>query len=102
MSPAILRYLSKRGWPLAVIALAVLIRLFAPLDPNIDWLISNNRAFLHGVALYHDIVETNPPMAVFIYLPATLIEHWTGWAAAPVFTVMVLLAGTASAIFFSR
>jgi len=94
--------LSRYGWPLAVIALAVVIRMFAPLDPNIDWLISNNRAFLHGAALYHDIVETNPPMAVFIYLPAALIEHWTGWAAEPVFTVMVLLAGTASATYFSR
>lgn len=94
--------ISKYGWPLAVIALAVVIRLFAPLDPNIDWLISNNRAFLHGAALYHDIVETNPPMAVFIYLPAALVEHWTGWAAEAVFTVMVLLAGMASAVFFSR
>ena len=94
--------ISKYGWSLAVIALAVVIRLFAPLDPNIDWLISNNRALLHGAALYHDIVETNPPMAVFIYLPATLIEHWTGWAAEPVFTVMVLLVGIASAVIFSR
>lgn len=94
--------ISKYGCPLAVIGLAVVIRLFAPLDPNIDWLISNNRALLHGAALYHDIVETNPPMAVFIYLPATLVEHWTGWAAEPVFTVMVLLAGAASAVFFSR
>jgi hypothetical protein len=94
--------ISKYGWPLAVIALAVVIRLFAPLDPNIDWLISNNRAFLHGVALYHDIVETNPPMAVFIYLPAALVEHFSGWAAETVFTVMVLLAGVAAAVFFSR
>ncbi len=94
--------ISRYGWPLAVIALAVVIRLFAPLDPNIDWLISNDRAFLHGAALYHDIVETNPPMAVLIYLPAALVEHWTGWAAESVFTIMALLAGTASAVFFSR
>jgi hypothetical protein len=94
--------ISKYGWPLAVIMLAVIIRLFAPPDPNIDWLISNNRAFLHGAALYHDIVETNPPMAVFIYLPAALAEQRTGLTAEPVFMVMVLLAGVASAVCFSR
>ncbi len=97
-----LHFLSRHGWPLAVIALAVVIRLFAPLDPNIDWLISNCRAFLHGAALYHDIVETNPPMAVFVYLPAAVVERLSGLAAEPVFTVMVLLAGTGSAVFFSR
>jgi hypothetical protein len=87
---------------LLVIGLAIFIRCVAPIDPNIDWLMSNDRAFLAGHRLYVDIVETNPPMAIFIYLPAAWIESWTGLSAEAVFTAMVLLVGAASAWIFCR
>jgi len=102
MLSAVSRYLIKFGWPLAVVALAIMIRLFAPLDPNIDWLVSVCRRLIEGASLYRDIIETNPPMAVWIYLPAAFVEHITGWAAEPVFTVMVLAGGVASATVFAK
>ena len=85
---------------LLVILLAVAVRLVAPIDPNIDWLMSNDRAFLAGHRLYVDIVETNPPMAIFIYLPAACVEALTGLPAEAVFTVMMLALGAASAWIF--
>lgn len=88
--------------PSAIIALAVLIRCLVPIDANIDWLVSNCRRFLDGAHLYKDIVETNPPMAIFIYLPATGVERLTGLPAEDVFTAMLLAAGTASAWVFHR
>jgi len=87
---------------LLVIGLAVVVRCVAPIDPNVDWLISNDRAFLAGHRLYVDIVETNPPMAIFIYLPAAWIESWTGLSAEAVFTAMLLAAGAAAARMFCR
>ncbi|WP_443748852.1 hypothetical protein [Asticcacaulis solisilvae] len=94
--------IDARVLPLAIIALAVVIRCLVPIDANIDWLVSNCRRFLDGARLYKDIVETNPPMAIFIYLPATVVERLTGLPAEGVFTAMLLAAGTASAWLFHR
>ncbi len=94
--------IDARVVPVAIVALAVVIRCLVPIDANIDWLISNCRRFLDGARLYKDIVETNPPMAIFIYLPATLVERLTGLPAEGVFTAMLLGAGTASAWVFYK
>ena len=93
--------LDARAW-LMMLATAVIFRCLVPIDANIDWLVSNCRRFLDGAHLYKDIVETNPPMAIFIYLPATLVERLTGLPAEAVFTAMLLVAGTASTWLFSR
>ncbi len=92
--------IDARMVPVAIVGLAVLIRCLVPIDANIDWLVSNCRRFLDGARLYKDIVETNPPMAIFIYLPATVVERLTGWPAEGVFTTMLLVAATASAWIF--
>lgn len=94
--------IDARLWPVAIVALAALIRCLVPIDANIDWLVSNCRRFLDGARLYKDIVETNPPMAIFIYLPATMVERVSGLPAEGVFTAMLLVAGTASAWLFHR
>jgi hypothetical protein len=69
---------------LAVLVVAAAIRVVYPPDPNIDWLTTVARIVANGGRLGRDIVETNPPMAVWIQLPAVVIERWTGWAAETV------------------
>jgi hypothetical protein len=39
---------------------------------------------LNGQALYREILETNPPMAVLIYVPGVLIGRWLGLPAESV------------------
>ncbi len=90
------------AWSAIVVAVAFLIRVIAPITSNTDWLITNCRRFLDGAVLYRDIVETNPPMAIFMHLPAVLIERWTALPAEAVFTAMVFVAGIGSPVFFSR
>ncbi len=85
-----------------VLVLAIAIRLLVPIDANIDWLMSNDRAFLAGKTLYRDIVETNPPMAIFIYLPGAWIERLTGWPAEGAFTALLLSVGALSAWVFTH
>ena len=97
-----LAQVSAGTWSVVVIVLAFVIRVFAPLTTDTDWLMSNCRRFLDGAVLYKDIIETNPPMAIFMHLPAALVERWTGVPAEPVFTAMVFVAATGSAVFFSR
>lgn len=81
-----------------VVAAAALSRLFAPLDPNTHWLIATARAVCNGARLDVDIVETNPPMAVWIHLPAVWLERWTGIAAEPIFGAMAFVLGVAAAL----
>jgi hypothetical protein len=80
-----------------VFVLAVALRLAFPPDPNIDWLTSVARIVVDGGRLGRDIVETNPPMAVWIQIPAIVIERLVGWHAEPVQMALVLLLGLAVA-----
>lgn len=75
------------------VAIAAAIRLLFPLDPNIDWLTSVARAVRAGAALGRDIVETNPPMAVWLQTPAVAVEALTGWPAETVQVWLVLALG---------
>jgi len=97
-----LRAVTAEAWSALVVAVAVVIRIFAPLSSDTNWLMSNCRRFLDGAVLYRDIVETNPPMAIFMHLPAALVERWTRIEAETVFTAMVLVCGAGAAWFFAR
>jgi hypothetical protein len=90
------------GLAVAAIALGVAIRLAFPLDSNIDWLTSVARVVADGGVLGRDIVETNPPMAVWIQLPAVLAERLTGLPAEPLQAGLVFAAGVAAALHAAR
>lgn len=87
---------------LAVLAVATTIRVVFPPDPNIDWLTSVARIVANGGRLGRDIVETNPPMAVWIQLPAVVVERWTGWAAETVQIWLVFALALAAAEHLTR
>lgn len=80
-----------------VLLAAALIRVIFPLDPNIDWLTSVARVVADGGRLGREIVETNPPMAVWLQMPAVLIERFTGWRAETVQICLVFALGVAAA-----
>ncbi len=104
-TPALARPMAQiKPWhaSLVVVLLAAIIHVIAPLDTDLYWLISVCRRLLNGARLYQDIVESNPPMAVFIYLPATWIERVTGLPAESVFVAMILASGALSAWVFTR
>lgn len=98
-----MKYAQQPWFQAAVVILAAaLIHAVLPLDTDIYWLCSVCRRLLGGAVLYRDIVETNPPMAVWLYLPAVWVEHVTGVAAETVFVTMVLLVGAGSTLGFAR
>ncbi len=45
------------------------------------WLVICGKKMLDGEILYKDILETNPPMSVFLYFPAALVSHVFGVSA---------------------
>lgn len=76
----------------AVLAAAVLLRHLLPANNDVSWLLTAAEQVLAGKTLYRDVIETNPPIAVFAYVPAVLIARALGVAAEPVVDALVLLA----------
>ena len=71
-------------WSAAAVVLALAAMAFQAVMPtkdDISWLIINAQALIDGKELYKDIVETNPPLSVLLYVPAVLIEYLTGLRA---------------------
>lgn len=92
----------EAGLTAGVLAAAIAIRAAVPVDSNIAWLLSVARAVRDGARLDTDIVETNPPMAVWIHLPAVWLERLTGLHAETIFVTLALVLGTAAAWHLAR
>lgn len=87
-------------WSAAAVVLALAAMAFQAVMPtkdDISWLIINAQALIDGKELYKDIVETNPPLSVLLYVPAVLIEYLTGLRAELASIVLTGLAGLAVA-----
>ena len=69
-----------------VFAIAIGLRQVVPLNTDVSWLIVVCQRMLDGQHLYRDIIEINPPMAAFAYLPgvAQLDALWREAHAAEV------------------
>ena len=85
-------------WPLIVLiaAATVWFHLSGPLGPDVSWLITVSERILQGQVLYVDILEPNPPVAGYLYMPAVLLAHWLGLPAEPlvVFQTVVFAIAT--------
>jgi uncharacterized membrane protein len=45
------------------------------------WLLHAGERFLAGDKLYVDVIETNPPMSILLYIPTLLVASMTGFSA---------------------
>jgi hypothetical protein len=61
-------------------------------NTDVSWLVIAGERWLDGQRLYSDIVETNPPMAVLIYIPGILIARAFGIPAEIVLDGLVFAA----------
>ncbi len=52
--------------------------LSGPLGPDVSWLITVSERILDGGRLYIDILEPNPPMAGYLYMPPVLLARALG------------------------
>ncbi len=66
-------------WPaLLLFALAVARQATSDLAGDVSWLITAGEQFLDGKIAYVDFIETNPPAAIFVYLPAIMAARLIG------------------------
>lgn len=73
--------------------------------PDTSWLIHVGDRLLRGDRLYVDIIETNPPFSIWLYLPVVALAGFVGLAPEPLvhlFTLMAVAGGLAGAAAIAR
>jgi hypothetical protein len=63
------------GGLVAIVAATFLLQWFVPEITDISWLFVICEKLMAGEHLYSDIMETNPPMSVMLYMPTLLLAH---------------------------
>jgi hypothetical protein len=85
-----------------VFAIAIGLRQVVPLNTDVSWLIVVCQRMLDGQHLYRDIIEINPPMAAFAYLPGVALARVLGVDPRHVIDAQLLVLAAASLFAVSR
>jgi hypothetical protein len=62
----------------ALFIAAIMMRQVVAGNSDVSWLLIAGERWLDGQRLYSDILETNPPMAVLVYVPGILMSRVLG------------------------
>lgn len=85
-----------------VFAIAILLRQVVPLNTDVSWLLVVCERMLDGQHLYGDIIEINPPMAAYAYLPGVALARLLGVDPRHVIDAQLLLLAAGSLFAVSR
>jgi len=86
----------------AVFVVTILVQQVVPLNLDVSWLLTVGERILDGQRLYRDIVEINPPMAAFAYLPDVALARKLGIDPRYVMEVQLLLLAAGSMLAAAR
>ncbi|WP_291869487.1 hypothetical protein [Bradyrhizobium sp.] len=87
-APALLAWISI----VILSAAAIVLRNLLAANTDVSWLLTVGERVLGGQRLYVDVFETNPPMAVLVYLPGIVIARALG-LPAEIVTDSLMFAG---------
>lgn len=92
------RWPGLTGWMILVILLSVgiVMRQQVAANSDVSWLLIAGERWLDGQRLYSDILETNPPMAVLVYVPGLLLARAMDLPAERVVDALVMIAAALS------
>ncbi len=85
------------GLLLLVAVVVIPLQIAQGLNGDTSWLISVGERWLDGSRPYVDVLETNPPMSVLMFLPTILLAQLTGVRPEAVLIVGVAALAVASA-----
>jgi hypothetical protein len=79
-------------WAAAVLLVvpALVAEFRSPLNSDAAWLLYAAGAVLRGGRLYHDILEINPPLIIWLNLPPAFISRISGLGGPAVFRIWML------------
>jgi hypothetical protein len=81
---------------LLVLVAAVVLRGHVVANVDVGWMLTVAEKMLAGQQLYVDVIELNPPAAVFLYVPPVVIGRILGVRPEMVVDALVLLAACLS------
>ena len=84
------------GLLLLLVALTALAVAPAHVNHDAAWYLYVVRHWLDGATLYRDVVDTNPPLIIWLSTPAVWIAALTGWPATALFKAFVFAVAAAS------
>ena len=87
---------------LAALAMAVAGRHVTLANTDVSWLLTLDEKWLDGARPYVDIVETNPPMSLYLYMPVALLGRWLGIAPERLLDALILALALASLTWSGR
>jgi hypothetical protein len=96
------------SWPfwLAVWAAIAIVRGAGMASRYINhdaaWYLYMSRVILDGGRLYHDVVDTNPPLIVWLMTPAMVVSRAVNASESLVFVLYILIVIAASVVCCSR
>ncbi|TIT27232.1 MAG: hypothetical protein E5W86_09950, partial [Mesorhizobium sp.] len=73
-----------------------------PTNVDVSWLLVVCERLLNGERLNTDMLETNPPFSIWLYMPFVLLERLTGIAAEFWLALGVVCLGLASLVVCAR
>ncbi len=80
---------------LAVLALGVAGRHFLMANADVSWLLTVAEKMLDGGRLYTDMLENNPPMAVYLYVPAVALGRLLSVRPEVILDILIFALGFA-------
>lgn len=95
----------KLLWPAlvaGVFALGVVLAVYRTVNVDVGLGLSNADMLLRGGRLYEDIIESNPPLVVYWFVPPVLAAQLLGVSAVPVFSVYMMLHLVVSYVLCAR
>ncbi|WP_245473814.1 hypothetical protein [Bradyrhizobium zhanjiangense] len=87
------KFSAKRRWIVvaAILLAALVIQIPLVLNADLGWLLTANEKILDGRKLGVDLFESNPPLSVYMYMPAVMLSRMTGVAAEFIVIVLVIV-----------
>ncbi|MDN5005118.1 hypothetical protein ACFQZO_30135 [Bradyrhizobium sp. GCM10027634] len=75
----------------AILAIALLVQLPAILNADLGCLLTEGEKVLDGAKLGVDVFELNPPLSVYLYMPALMLARLTGMAPEIIVIVLIMI-----------
>ncbi|WFU22644.1 hypothetical protein QA649_31835 [Bradyrhizobium sp. CB1717] len=75
----------------AILLTALLVQIPVVLNADLGCLLTEGEKVLDGGKLGADVFELNPPLSVYLYMPATMLARMTGIAPEVIVIILVMI-----------
>ena len=86
----------------AILLTALFVQMPVVLNTDLSCLLSEGEQILDGRQLGVDLFELNPPLSIYLYMPAAQLARWTGIAPEIIVIVLVIIEIIGSLVVIDR